>query len=244
MNTSTLLNYIRISSLLISCLFFGLFSCTDDSSNDLEVTDSNSNTKINDDHELINKHHKESILILSLVDRTIHNIYAPEKGGEDKPSSGPYTKFDMSTSEVTFSNTNWDIAFRGTTVIFNGGEKVNPVDKDEPERTGKAAAYIVRNTTFYSVSGVNRSKLRQDEKGYFAIPSGSDQGWYHYNLSKHIITPIEGTIIVFKTRDGFFGKLQILSYYKNAPKNPSSGDPPRHYTFRCLHQHISYKPKQ
>ena len=107
----------------------------------------------------------------------ITNLHASMTGGQgQEPSSGSYTKFDFATASVTTSDTQWDIAFRGTTIIVNGGTSTG--DADEPERNGNAAAYI-KSLPFSEVTSVVVSDFTQDslEEG-LAIPIGSGNVWY------------------------------------------------------------------
>ena len=128
--------------------------------------------------------------------------------------SGPFTKFDFSTGTTTTSDTQWDIAFRGTTILVNGGESTGI--SEEPARTGNAAAYI-DNATFTNVTSINETIFKQDNVTTgTAIASGGGQGWYNYDPATNTITPIGNTIVV-RTRDNKYAKIQILSFYKDAP---------------------------
>ena len=52
-----------------------------------------------------------------------------------------------------------------------------------------------------------------------------------------IVSPIAGRVIIVKTADGKFAKLEILSYYKNAPATPNAmTDMARYFTFRYVYQ--------
>lgn len=166
---------------------------------------------------------------------TISNLYAPQSGGQGQPISGEFKKFDFATGQQTGSYTDWDIAFRGTSIIVNGGVSLGTVD--EPNRSGQAAAYIV-NGTFESVNEVNPNLLTQDSESGYAIATGSDNGWYNYSgAPSYLITPIPGKVLVFRTRDNFYAKVEILSYYENAPSDPdSSVHSSRFYTFNYIYQ--------
>ncbi|MGY0408422.1 MAG: HmuY family protein [Polaribacter sp.] len=167
-------------------------------------------------------------------DQTISNLYAPQIGGQGKPTSGEFTKFDFATGKTTTSTTDWDIAFRGTAIIVNGG--VTSGTTDEPNRTGEVAAYIAKGT-MVSVTNIDTSLFVQDTNSGYAIPTGSKNGWYSYNPTTHLIAPIPGRILVFKTRNGAYAKVEILSYYKNAPANPNpSIDKTPYYTFNYVYQ--------
>ena len=52
----------------------------------------------------------------------------------------------------------------------------------------------------------------------------------------NIVSPIPGKVLVFRTRNGNYAKVQIISYYKDAPSNPdASSDESRYYTFNYVY---------
>ncbi|HAC25442.1 MAG TPA: hypothetical protein DCE81_11045, partial [Cytophagales bacterium] len=52
-----------------------------------------------------------------------------------------------------------------------------------------------------------------------------------------IVSPIAGRVIVVRTADGKYVKMEILSYYENAPASPNNMvDKDRFYTFRYVYQ--------
>ena len=172
--------------------------------------------------------------LIAVESETVLNLQAPQTGGQGQPIGGPFTKFDFETGAVTTSDTEWDIAFRGTSIIVNGGASLGTID--EPQRTGDAAAYIA-DGTMASIEEVNTDLFVQDSENGYAIPSGSGNGWYVYNPAQFLVTPIPGKILVFRTRDGRYAKVEILSYYKDAPENPDAFvDEGRHYTFNYVYQ--------
>ena len=79
-----------------------------------------------------------------------------------QPITGDYTKFDFSTGMVTTDANEWDIAFRGTTIIVNGGSSTGT--NDEPSRTGDAAAGIASGT-FASVLSADISLTQDSDSG-------------------------------------------------------------------------------
>jgi hypothetical protein len=204
MKTNGTLKTIKL--LALASLFVGFISCDDDDDN--------------------------APPLLDVETETVSNLHAPEIGGRGEPISGPFTKFDFETGTTTTSDTDWDIAFRGTTIIVNGGASMGTVD--EPERTGNAAAYIASGT-MATVTEVNTSLFVKDSETGYAIPTGGD-GWYSYNPTTHIITAIAGKVLVFRTRDGKYAKVEILSYYKDAPDNPTQEDETPYYTFNYVFQ--------
>ncbi|NRB84325.1 MAG: hypothetical protein HRU49_11205 [Winogradskyella sp.] len=166
---------------------------------------------------------------------TVANLFAPQTGGPGTPDpiGGDFAKFDFSTGMETTSDTEWDIAFRGTTIAVNGGAVTGT--NDEPARNGNAGAVII-DGTFASVTSADGLTFAQDGTSGFAIPTGSDNGWYNYNFMTNIVSKIPGKVLVFRTRDGRYAKVEIISYYEDNP-NPIIGgfgpdaSTPRYYTF-------------
>ena len=146
------------------------------------------------------------------------NLHAPQDTDytQNPPvASGPFVKFDFSTGAITTSETDWDIAFRGTSILVNGGSSSGIVDA--PERNGNAGAYIV-DGIFDEISSINTSAFAQDGPDGLAIPTGSGNGWYTYDPTQLTIRPIPGKVIVLRTADDKYAKVEILSYYKDAPE--------------------------
>ena len=161
----------------------------------------------------------------------VSNLYAPQTGGQGQPTGGAFTKFDFETGMQTTSETDWDIAFRGTSIAVNGGTATGTAD--EPERNGNAGVSIATGT-FDSVTSAEGFDFKQDSEGSYAISTGSD-GWYAYNQTTHIISAIPGKVLVFRTHNGNYAKVEILSYYKDAPANPTLESESRYYTFNYVY---------
>lgn len=150
----------------------------------------------------------------------------------DTANTMNFTYFRFSDSSIVSGNdttsANWDIAFRGTTIIINGG----------PVRTGNGGAIIYRNSNFDSVSIAPETGYAYDTTDtQLAIPTGSNNGWYSYDFANNYIAPIQGTVLIIKTGDGKYAKVEILSYYKD--QNPQPFPNPvnfRYYTFRFVYQ--------
>ena len=117
-----------IKFLTLVAIFIGFSSCSNDDDNDTPL--------------------------LAVEAETVSNLYAPQEGGQGEPISGQFTKYDFATGAITTSSTDWDIAFRGTDIIINGGMSYGAAD--EPERTGDAAAYMASGT-FNRVVSVDSS---------------------------------------------------------------------------------------
>ena len=178
----------------------------------------------------------EGTTILQVEVDTVTNLFAPQTGGQGQPVSGEFTRFSFSSGSVTTSATEWDIAFRGTSILVNGGVSLGT--QDEPERTGNGGAYIATGT-MSSVTAANPSLVVQDSDQGYCIPVGSGNGWYNYNPMMNTIEPIPGRILVIRTHDGRYAKMEILSYYKDAPDEITAeiaANDLRYYTFNYVYQ--------
>jgi hypothetical protein len=152
----------------------------------------------------------------------------------DSVLTGKYEKFSFSEGD-TVSHDNWDVAFRGTTIIVNGGDSYNI---NQPEREGKAAVYIATGI-MSDIQTVDLSKLEQDNTSGPAIVDDlgiSGDGWASYDMSTHIISPIAGRILVFRTHDDKYAKMEIVYYYDSPNPDPSNGDYGGYYTFNYVYQ--------
>lgn len=165
---------------------------------------------------------------------TVSNLYAPQTGGQGEAVNGEFAKFDFETGAITTSDTDWDIAFRGTTIAINGGAETGTAD--EPVRNGDAGVAIVTGT-LASVTTADGLSFNQDADAAFAIPTGSDNGWYNYaGPPSHVITPIPGKIFVIRTTEGNYAKVEIISYYENAPAEPDAfADATPYFTFNYVY---------
>jgi hypothetical protein len=144
--------------------------------------------------------------------------------------TGDYTKFSFSEGKEVLGD-NWDIAFRNTSIIINGGSASN---QEQPTRTGNAAVYIA-NGTMGDVSSIDEALLIQDNSNVTAIidDMGIQQmGWCVYDMTTNIISPIAGKILVFRTHDNKYAKIEILNFYDNPMTNPYGG----FYTFNYVYQ--------
>lgn len=181
----------------------------------------------------------DPIVLQPVASETVSNLFAPQTGGPGPgggtPVSGPFTLFDFETGAETTDPDAWDIGFRATSIIVNGGISAGTID--EPNRTGNAAAYFTTNG-FSSVTEVDETLFTQDTANGYAIPTGGGNGWYDYTpFPINLITPRAGVVLVFRTTDGKYVKVQIQSYYENAPASPDANvDAARYYTFDYVYQ--------
>ncbi len=152
----------------------------------------------------------------------------------DSLVTGKFEKFSFSEGDTVIHD-NWDVAFSGTTIIVNGGDRYSV---NEPERTGNAAVYIATGV-MSDIRTVDLSKLEQDNTSGPAIVDDlgiSGNGWASYDMSTHIISPIAGRILVFRTHDNKYAKMEILYFYDSPDPQPSEGDYGGFYTFNYVYQ--------
>lgn len=165
---------------------------------------------------------------LQIEAETVSNLYAPQNGGQGQPVSGEFTKFSFASGATTTSSTDWDIAFRGTSIIINGGTSSGTTD--EAERNGNGGAYITTDT-FANVTEVETDSFLQDSETGHVLSN-----WYTYaGPPTHEISPTPGKILVIRTHDGKYAKVEILSYYEDAQPNAEYNNY-RYYTFNYVYQ--------
>lgn len=176
----------------------------------------------------------------TLVEKTISNIPADTIVGlvNGQPvGSGRFTFFSFENNTVVAAadsnSLKWDIGLRGTTIITNGG--------NSGPGLGGAFVYV---GTFEELKTVPAdSVFRKDNAPVsYAIPNGSNRGWYVYNPITNLVTPIPGRVLVFRTATGRFAKVEVLNYYKGGV-TPAVSAPEidkltkqRYYSFRFAYQ--------
>ena len=143
---------------------------------------------------------------------------------------GNYTKFSFSEGSVVEGD-DWDVAFRSTSIIVNGGIAS---DISQPSRTGNGAVYLI-DEIITGVTSVDEGLLMQDGATSTAIIDDFGQmqmGWCVYDHTTNMILPIAGKILVFRTHDNKYAKVEILNFYDAAFTNIYGG----FYTFNYVYQ--------
>jgi hypothetical protein len=174
----------------------------------------------------------------AVVTSTITDVAADPGTGIDPNSGQPtgitnkFTLFSFKTGEVVpnadSATTKWDVGFKRTTIIINGGTS-GP----------GAAGAIIQSKLFDEVTEAPADGYAVDNKTAnpaYAIPTGSGKGWYTYNGQANTITPTAGKVLIFRTADGKYAKVEILSYYKGNKATPTSTDVSGYYSFRYVYQ--------
>jgi len=151
--------------------------------------------------------------------------------------AGKYTFYSLERNELVSSSDSatrrWDIGFRGTTIITNSGNS----------GPGAGGAYV-QVGLFEELTKVSSdSVFRVDSApAAYAIPAGSNRAWFVYNPQANLVTPIPGRVLVIRTANGKFAKVEVLNYYKGGqtPAVSATDDDKirkqRFYTFRFAFQ--------
>lgn len=179
-----------------------------------------------------------SVTVTNLPADTIIGITpgAPPSGGMPY-GAGKYTFFSLERGVVVpaadSASNKWDIAFRGSAILTNSGNGGPGV--------GGAFVYIGLFNDLKTIPSDSTFRTENVPTSY-AIPLGSNKGWYVYDGLNNLITPIPGRVLVIRTATGKFAKIEILNYYKggvtpaaSASDNVKMRDQ-RYYSFRYSYQ--------
>ena len=142
-----------------------------------------------------------------------------------------FAKNDTEAIVAPTSSQDWDIAFRRTTIKINGGTS----------GPGKSGVTMLRGVNFEDIKEVPvQAQFAIDDTlgNGFAIPTGSDEGWYKYTGEpNHWILALEDRVFIFRTAAERYAKLKFVSYYSNGqpPAQPLQTDS-GYYTFKFVYQ--------
>lgn len=138
--------------------------------------------------------------------------------------TGQYTFFRFADSTIVphsdSATTKWDIGFRGTSIILNGGVS----------GPGAVTGQVVA-TTLAELTEAPADNYSSDDAGGNVFAA-----WYNYNMQEHVVTAKPGYILVLRTGEGKYVKMEILSYYEGAPAQPTTSNLSGYYTFRYVYQ--------
>lgn len=173
------------------------------------------------------------LLVIGFVSCSKDDDTAPEVKADltvvkktDVDGSTATVYYSLALNKQVLATEAWDLSFAGTTISTNTNVSAQLVD-------GVFSTYVTAPTTGYNL------------KTSFA-GSGS---WYTYSfntLPMHIVNPQPGKLIIVKTADAKYAKVEMISYYKGNPtiKSTSSGatdaefgtDKTKFYTFQFAYQ--------
>jgi hypothetical protein len=151
--------------------------------------------------------------------------------------AGKYSFFNLRTnswvSNSDSATSDWDLAFSGTTIRVN----------NQTSGPGAGGAFVWVGA-FDNLAAVPQdSTFRVDNHPVsYAITKGSGKGWYNYDGATNLLTPIPGRVLVIRTADGKYAKVEILNYYKGGSTPSASAtdavkiNEQRFYTFRYTYQ--------
>lgn len=135
-----------------------------------------------------------------------------------------YVYFSLATGKevaATEAHTaKWDLGFSKTTIAVNSGT-TGP---------GQTSAQVIEKP-FDQITQAPGEGYKTDGESGNAIPGGSGNSWYKYDMRVHAILPIPGRTILVKTSEGKFAKMEIISYYKGAPEDVPTEES-SYFTFR------------
>ncbi len=165
-------------------------------------------------------------------------LEATEVADLNSVSTQNYTLFSFAENGTILNadsaSLKWDIGFRGTTIILNGGTS----------GPGNASGQIV-DGIFDELTEAPGTGYTQDTDAAKAIVGSG--GWYTYtgtsSVPNHAILPNAGKVLMLKTADEKFVKVEILSYYQGNPSTTTetfadlaTRPASRYYTFRFIYQ--------
>lgn len=146
--------------------------------------------------------------------------------------TGHFTFFSLKNRAIVpladSATNNWDVAFRGTTILTNAGTS----------GPGMGGAYVHVGIFADVISFNADSTIRTDAAPVYAIKTGSNKGWYVYDGPNNLITPIPGRVLMIKGADGLLYKIEINNYYKGGLTPLATAtdaiklSTQRHYNFR------------
>jgi len=124
---------------------------------------------------------------------------------------GPFTLYSLRDERIVpqkdSASADWDLGFRGTTIIVNGGTS----------GPGEGSAALLQMSFEDVTEPPADSLFRSDGDGdcptesMYAICTGSLNGWYEY-AGSGVVNPLPETTLVFRLANGGFAKVRILKY--------------------------------
>ena len=153
-------------------------------------------------------------------------------------SAGTTTYYSLVDNKIIAStdaaSTKWDIAFSSTKILVNSGTS----------GPGLGGAFVFKGLFDDLKTIPTDSSFATDNAtaASYAIPLGSGRAWYSYDGLTTLVSPIAGRVLVIRTANGKYAKIEILNYYKGgvtpaatASDNVKMKDQ-RYYTFRYSFQ--------
>lgn len=148
-----------------------------------------------------------------------------------------FTFFSFTTGTLVAradsATTKWDIGFRVTTIIVNGGSSGKGLGKAQVVEGSFDELTTAPLEGYFSDSQTDN---RRPVSTSYAIQNGAGKGWYNEDQVTKIVSPIGERFLVFQTADGRYAKMEIQNYYQDSPNPPTATSKDRYYTFRYVFQ--------
>ena len=153
-------------------------------------------------------------------------------------SAGTTTYYSLVDNKIIASSdaasTKWDIAFSSTKILVNSGTS----------GPGLGGAFVFKGLfdDLKTIPADSSFAIDNSTAASYAIPLGSGRAWYTYDGLTTLVSPIAGRILVIKTANGKYAKIEILNYYKGGVTLASTASvndklfKQRYYTFRYAYQ--------
>jgi len=130
----------------------------------------------------------------------------------DASSETDWVYLDVdSKAEVTAAEASWDVAFRRTKIMVDGGVSGGGGVEIAIAPDGDFGAMAAAPADGYFTDAADGDDADADPDLAFA----REEGWYSYDPMTHVITPRE-RIYVVRSTDGAYVKVQLNDYYDDA----------------------------
>ena len=186
---------------------------------------------------------EETIVVpVSVSTRTVNDLAADTVtglGADGRPqSAGTTTYYSLVDNKIIAStdaaSTKWDIAFSSTKILVNSGTS----------GPGLGGAFVFKGLFDDLKTIPTDSSFATDNSNAasYAIPLGSGKAWYTYDGLTTFVRPIAGRVLVIRTANVKYAKIEILNYYKGGVTLASTASvndklfKQRYYTFRYTYQ--------
>ncbi|MDO5608801.1 MAG: HmuY family protein [Capnocytophaga sp.] len=124
-----------------------------------------------------------------------------------RPTFVGFTKVKLTATEaIPTEGDDWDIAFNTWDIYLNAGANVT-IGEKTLTKTSNNVAYYIADGTLENITVADFSKFEDKQKIEYTE-------WGTYVPTTRILSPIAGKIIVLRTNDGKYAKIQIDSYYQ------------------------------
>ena len=160
-------------------------------------------------------------------------------GADGRPqSAGTTTYYSLVDNKIVAStdaaSTKWDIAFSSTKILVNCGTS----------GPGIGGAFVFKGLfdDLKTIPVDSSFATDNSNAASYAIPLGSGRAWYTYDGLTTLVSPIAGRVLVIRTANGKYAKIEILNYYKGGVTLASTASvsdklfKQRYYTFRYAYQ--------